>query len=166
MLNICRKKSQTLIEIVFSVALAAMVISALLVLGAASAKTVSSSLAKSQATKLAVAGLEAVRFTRDTQGFVELKDGTYYIDIASLTPTPPAICPDGFCRLTMNENNASGTSTSTQLFERKIQISSGEYSDYLKRVDVTIRWKAGGKNDGVTNYQEVNVSTILSNWNK
>ncbi len=174
-----QKKSQTLIEVVLSIALAAMVISALLVLGAASSKTVSASLKRSQATKLAVAGLEAVRYLRDNGGLVALENNYYKIPednpslLVALDDDEKESYPDGFYTIDIGsgggagENDATGAAgTSANLFERKIEISSTDkYNTQLKKVDVVVRWNTGGKN-GEDNFQDVTISTILSNWNQ
>ncbi len=151
------KSGQTIIEIVLSIGLAAMVLSALLVLGAASSKTVASSLRRSQATKLAVQGIEAMRYYRDENGYFQLKSGKCYtintfgeIDEAGDVTTCPyqdVVAP-------------SGDSGANNTFQRMIEVVDD--LNNTKRVTVTVQWAdSTNKTEDVSN---VKIVSLLSNW--
>ena len=61
--------SQTLLEVVLAVGLSVAVLAALVILAAASIRTVNSALARTTATKLANSGIEAARFYKDSGTF-------------------------------------------------------------------------------------------------
>lgn len=152
-------KSQTLIEVVLSIGLAAMVLSALLVLGAASSKTVASSLKRSQATKLAVEAIEAVRYARDTNGFAYIQSGCYYLNSTTLE-TMPTCDSSSFETI-----NISVDASSTNNFERMIRIEDDLSNLFSKNIYVTVRWiESTGETSGSDTYKSINLNTILAKW--
>lgn len=152
-------KSQTLIEVVLSIGLAAMVLSALLVLGAASSKTVASSLKRSQATKLAVEAIEAVRYARDTSGFAYIQSGCYSLNSTELVTMPT-------CDASSFETiNISVDDSSTNNFERMIRIEDDASNLFSKNIYVTVRWlESTGETSGSDTYKSINLNTILAKW--
>src|SRR3989338_1850864 len=71
--------SQTLLEVVLAVGLSVAVLAALVILAAASIRTVNSALARTTATKLANSGIEAARFYKDS-GSIFIGGLCYKID--------------------------------------------------------------------------------------
>ena len=148
------KSGQTIIEIVLSIGLAAMVLSALLVLGAASSKTVASSLRRSQATKLAVQGIEAMRYYRDENGYFKLKSGECYtIDTTGKVVDIPSCVYQEVVA-------PSGDSGANNTFQRMIEVIDD--LNNTKRVTVTVQWAdSTNKAEDVSN---VKIVSLLSNW--
>ena len=155
-----KRKAQTLIEAVLSIGLAAMVLSALLILGAASSKTVASSLRRSQATKLAVESLEAVRFLRDTSGFPLLREGCYNLTGSTLNRI--GAC-DAASYITVTSTGETGQNNT---FERRIEVAPDSGGNlYAKTINVAIRWEdATGETTGGVTYKTVELNTILAKW--
>ena len=135
-----KKKSQTLIEVVISVALAVMVISALLVLGAASSKTVASSLRRTQATKLATDKVEEARYIRDQFGYDNV--------VADFT--------SGNVSLPATESVEVGSNTYT----RTVTITTNTDPAY-KAITVMVKWD---ETAGSQSTKSVTIPTILSDW--
>jgi len=135
-----KKKSQTLIEVVISVALAVMVISALLVLGAASSKTVASSLRRTQATKLATDKVEEARYIRDQFGYDNV--------VAGFT--------SGNVSLPATESVEVGSNTYT----RTVTITTNTDPAY-KAITVMVKWD---ETAGSQSTKSVTIPTILSDW--
>ncbi len=152
-------KSQTLIEVVLSIGLAAMVLSALLVLGAASSKTVASSLKRSQATKLAVEAIEAVRYARDKNGFAYIQEGCYKLNATALDPMNP--CDAN----TFESIDISVDASNTNNFERRIYIEDDASNLFSKNISVSVRWlEATGDTSGGDTYKSINLNTVLAKW--
>lgn len=164
-------QGQSIIEIVLSIGISALVISALIVLGTLSLRTALSSARRDEATKLATSGIEALRFKRDSEGFSTLSDGCYLIDS---TATPPiqemTTSADPTCVSdTVGWDIIDLTnSTSKSIFERKILVrpygTSAEQAK-MKKVTTTVRWpESGGTQFGANTDKTVVLSVVLSEW--
>ncbi len=158
------KSGQTIIEIVLSIGLAAMVLSALLVLGAASSKTVAASLRRSQATKLAVQGMEAMRYYRDDKGYFQVSAGKCYT--INSTGAIEAAGDVGSCAF-QNVVSASGETGANNTFQRLIEVVAGGSEpgvpDHTKKVIVTVQW-AASSTDTKDDVGVVKLVSLLSNW--
>lgn len=152
-------------EIVVSIGISVLVLSALIALGSASVKTATSSSRRIEASKLSASGIEAARYVRDTLGFVELSDGCFKINGSSLDPV------DGGC-----SNDTEGWETITlpngEQFERRIEIKpypDGTSSENaVSRIVVSeTRWPEalggiiGSDEEG---FKKVTLTIVLSNW--
>jgi len=71
------RQGQTLIEVIMSIAIAAIVIVALVVLATSSLRSAQASLRKSESGKFANAGIEAVIYFKNVQGFSAISTGNY-----------------------------------------------------------------------------------------
>lgn len=137
-------KSQTLIEVVISIALAVMVISALLVLGAASSKTVASSLKRAQATKLATDKIEEARYIRDNYGYDA-------VDLDTDIDPSNDLYLDSTKNISLNNNQFTLTTQITDVTDPK-----------HKQVIVTVSWEESS--GGNIETKSVTIPTILSDW--
>lgn len=72
-------KAQTLIEVTMSIGIASIVIVALVVLATSALRNSQESLRKSESTKFANAGIEAVIFYKNVNGFEGIDAGSYSI---------------------------------------------------------------------------------------
>jgi len=128
----------SLVEVLLSVALFALVVTALaggLIYGQQSTALAG---ARARAAALVDEGLEAVRNIRDAN-FSNLTDGTY-----GLTTTG-------------NQWNLSGASDTTDIFTRQIVISTVDTK--RKNVTATVSWQQNPQRTG-----QVQVVTYLTNW--
>lgn len=161
---------QSIIEIVLSVGVAALVIGALVVLGTVSLRTALSSARRSEATRLAVSGIEAMRFYRDTQGYEDIEEGCYEINsdgsITKMSPTGDSSCSNegsGWVEIDLTN------SASQSIFNRKIKVEA--YGDAgedfkMKKVTTNVRWAESGGSviGGVDEQRNVVMTVVLSNW--
>lgn len=145
------QKGETLIEVVLAIGLAVMVLFALVVLGSASVKTNTSSSRRAQAAKLSSAGVEAIRYLRDSSGFDALIDGCYKIDTSSPTGVSTLNCGAW-------DTVSLGTGNS---FQREIQVSTYASQTSMKKVTVSSRWEESGGSGG---YKQVVIETVLTKW--
>lgn len=163
---------QSIVEIVLSIGVAALVVGALIVLGSMSLRTGLSSARRAEATRLAISGLEAMRFRRDNNGFDAVSTGCYTIDptsgaVTRLTPdATEGDCPnDGNGWVQIDLTNSSSQS----IFDRKIKVeeygstSNGENAR-MRLVTTTVRWPEGTESDGTDAERSVVMSLVLSNW--
>ncbi len=151
---VTKKGGQTLLEVILSIGILAIVLTALAVLGMTTLKTSKSSLSRSEAIKLASAGIEATRYVRDKSGcgldlFAEdidsgsgtNPDGCYKISIPS-----GSVCgvlePDLSCDGEEFNSGEQGT-TDGQKFVRKIQVQKykGKDPSEIVLVRSTVTWK-------------------------
>lgn len=140
------RPAQTLVEVILSIGILAIVLSALAILGMTTLKTSKSSLSRSEAVKLANTGIESVRYVRDTKGCgleVIVQDissgnsnGCYIINTQG-----GAIC--GVLDQDIGCDGDTFTS-SGQEFVRKIQVqpySSSKGVDEIALVKSTVSWQ-------------------------
>ena len=150
------KSGQTFVEIIISVGLAGMVVAAILVLNAASSKVGTSSLKRSQASKIAVLAIESVRYYRDSRSYNSLQTGCY------------KIATEANANASLASSNCSIYETVNfegNLFERKIEVSSEDAQTSSRKITVTVRWpEATGTKSGLNTYKHVIINTILSRW--
>jgi len=140
--------AQTLLEVVLAIGLAVAVLVSLVILASASIRTVNSALSRTTATKLANAGVEAVKFKRDVTG---LEGGSI-------------VC----YRVLNNSSDGVGTldcsswevvSLEGMSYNRKIVVQdySPALSVSLMKVSSVVNWTDAG---GVS--KEVVINTVLS----
>lgn len=106
------KKAQSLIEVLLALGVSVFVITALVVLGNLSLRSTSTSLKRAEATKLASAGIEAVKYVKESQdpgcGFSSLADaigGSTYMCLQ--IPQDPMSCVNNtscICNALLIEN--------------------------------------------------------------
>ncbi len=164
-------KGITIVEVLISVTLAVMVITALMVLSAATTKINSSSLRRVQATRIATLALEAVRFYRDKESYNAFPSGTvcYTVPQDLLDPTKADVeALPGNANTPIVLTDCS-TFADVQLegasFQRKIQVNPEVSGSSSRRITVIVRWEESvGTNEGGTFYQQVALNTILGNW--
>src|SRR3989344_1425088 len=135
MIKIKNPSGQTLLEIVIAIGLATMILVALVILGAASLKTATSTLKRAEANKLAESGLEAARYHRDAAGFDALNNGCYRIDNSDLSnPLKTVSCSTngGWFLLTP-------VASSILDFERRIEITEYNSDSNQKKVESKVR---------------------------
>ena len=158
---------QTIIEIILSIGIATLVITSLVILGSVSLRTALSSARRAEASKLAVSGLEAMRFYRDQRGFSNLAEGCYQIEAdGQITSVSCPTEETGWVNI-----NLSGGSTATEMvFGRKIEISeygsSAEEQAKMRLITSTVRWTESGGSlvGGVESQKSVVMSSVLSSW--
>lgn len=144
---------QTLIEVVLAIGIAVLVVVALVVLGSTSVRVAKSSLRRSEAAKLAAAGLEAVRYARDadgsTCGFSSLDIGCYRLNstgsVCGVLDYNPAACGGTAIRLEDEE------------YTRTIKIEQYNGSPNKLLVTSVVTWKEPRGDKSVT------LSTVLTN---
>lgn len=157
-------KGQTIVEIIIAVGLAAMVVTAVLVLSAAATKSATSSLRRSQASKIGVLALETVRFFRDTNGYAAIPDG----DICPKIPSE-----DASSSTSLEFTNGGGSPYSCSdyqtfnfngiQYDRRIEIRPEQNNS--REVIVTVRWvESLGTKDGDSSYRDVVFNTKISRW--
>lgn len=159
---------QSIVEIVLSLGVAALVIGALIILGTSSLRTALSSARRTEATRLAVSGVEAMRFYRDTEGFSQLQPGCY--EITTLIRKMDSA--EGTCALeTQGWQVIDLTESSSQsIFERKIEVEiyggSATEQAKMRKVTTTVKWPEGQGETigGDDNQRSVVMSVVLSQW--
>ena len=88
------KKGQTLVEVVMSIGVSVIVIVALVVLATSSLRNAQESLRKSERSKFASAGIEAVIYFKNVTGFSSIPTGNYYLVGSSVgTVLAPIVSP-------------------------------------------------------------------------
>lgn len=125
-------KAQTLVEVTMSIGIAVIVIVALVVLATSALRNAQESLRKSESSKFANAGIEAVIFYKNVKGFSGVAGGNYQIDNAGGTSvlTPVSTPIDGFVTI---------ASPSGLVYQRKIEVTkAGTTMD----VTSTVRWES------------------------
>ena len=146
-------KGQTLIEVVLAVAIAVIVIYALVSLATISMLYAQSSLRRSEAVKLANAGMEAFRLERDMGGFDSgclVPSGLGNTYIISDSPTTCA-----FLEMTSNPYE-SITPRTNVIYKRSMTVE--DVGADKKNVRVTVKWTEG------TSERKVSMSGVLTNW--
>jgi len=148
---------QSLIEVVISIALAAILAISLISTTLITQKTSQSAKNNTEATKLAQEGVETIRVLRDRQGYDVLLNGDCYtleysvpgnIDSLQFYTARCVTEPKGEL---IQPNNESS-------FYRTYKIEDAPSSTDVKLVTVTIKWdESGGQ-------KEVKHETIFSNW--
>jgi hypothetical protein len=160
------RHGQSIVEVVLSIGVAALVIGALVILGTVSLRTALSSARRTEATRIAVSGVEAMRYFRDTQAFANFTAGCYQITTAGAI-TGPTSCPntqDGWQMVDLT------SSASKQIFNRKIEVvnygKDAAEQAKMRKVTVTVRWPEGSGETvgGATNQRDVVMSVVLSEW--
>lgn len=159
-MNMKNLKGMTLTEIGISIGLAALVLPALIILSSTSIKTATSSVRRSEASKLALSGIEAIRFLRDRDGLSSLTSTCYQISSGNITP----LSPD--CNLgdadTGNDGWVTLSFDTGNIFDRQIYVVDHTITG-TKRVVVNVRWQEGPSADG---YKTVSIDAVLSAWKK
>jgi len=146
-------KGQTLIEVVLAVAIAVIVIYALVSLATISMLYAQSALRRSEAVKLANAGMEAFRLERDMGGFDSgclVPNGLNNTYIISDSPTTCA-----FLEMTSNAYE-SITPRTNVIYKRSMTVE--DVGADKKNVRVTVKWTEG------TSERKVSMSGVLTNW--
>ena len=146
-------KGQTLIEVVLAVAIAVIVIYALVSLATISMLYAQSALRRSEAVKLANAGMEAFRLERDMGGFDSgclVPNGLNNTYIISDSPTNCA-----FLEMTSNPYE-SITPRTNVIYKRSMTVE--DVGADKKNVRVTVKWTEG------TSERKVSMSGVLTNW--
>ncbi len=161
---------QSIVEVVLSLGVAALVIGALIVLGTVSLRTALSSARRTEGTRIAVSGLEAMRYLRDTQGFSQLTAGCFQISttgaITKMTGANGACATEPTGWQTIDLTN----SASKSIFKRRIRVvnypSGAAASSPMRKVTVTVRWPEGSGESvgGEANQRSVEMSVVLSSW--
>ncbi len=163
---------QSIVEVVLSIGVAALVIGALVILGSSSLRTALSSARRTEATRLAVSGLEAMRYYRDTTGFSSLQEGCYQIstsgEISGIGADGSAdrLCTDiryGWQTLDLQ------TSSSKAIFERKIEVrayGTTAENTRMRKVTTTVKWPEGSGESvgGDANQRQDSMTVVLSEW--
>lgn len=138
--NLHTKNSEgfSLVEVILASSIFALLVTALL--GAWMYGQEASLLAgnRAQAVLLAEEGIEVMRNIRDDD-FVELTTGTYGLVIAQ------------------NQWNLTGSSDTTGIFTRQIEITS--LDDNRREITSTVTWQQNPQREGV-----VTIATLLTNW--
>lgn len=162
-----KKSGQTIVELMVSIGLVAMVVTALLVLVSAATKIGVSSLKRAQASKIAVLALESVRYYRDKESYYAIDPGEVCYSIPNETNPGAqpldklAACnPDGVSFVPVPfENNE---------FLRQIKIYPEDIATNSRNVVVTVKWlESTGKSDGTifnNNFRQVVLSTSIARW--
>ncbi len=168
---------QSIVEVVLSIGVAALVIGALIVLGTVSLRTALSSARRTEGTRIAVSGLEAMRYLRDTQGFSQFvtdsNNGKSCYQIAINGQISTMSGADGSC---VQEKDGWQTidltnSASKSIYKRRIKVvaygdpNNGEQTK-MRKVIVTVRWPEGTGETvgGEANQKSVEMSVVLSSW--
>ena len=158
MLNF-NKKGQTLIEVLLSVGISVIVISALVLLAINGMRNTRSALARSVGEKLAVAGIEAVKITRDINGYGSFAaGGSNYMVSGGLLETCSGCNTCGvdpnpvFHELSISMGNIGSQVT----FCRQIYVSSD--SGGKRDVKVRVVWVEG------LNTRDVNLSAEIYDY--
>ena len=145
--NMKNKKSQTILEIVLAIGIASMVLTALVILAAASVKTSNSSLRRAEASKYATAGIEAMRYQRDTKGLTAgVFNGCFKIKSDGTLSVDTRTCPP--------EGDDIGNG-----FKRSIVVADYGSDGDMKKITVTVTWQEKSNTP-----KQVIVSTVLSKW--
>ena len=144
---------QTIVEIIIAVALAAMVVTALVSLNSVVLKTNSSSLKRGQANKVATLALEAVRYHRDSLGYVNAFDqnGKICFQIATESNASDSLSKKANC--TFEDVAFEGG-----IFRRKIEVDAESNTTFSRKVTVTVEW------DESTGVKQIVLNTFLSKW--
>ena len=182
------KKAQSLIEVLLALGVSVFVITALDVLGNLSLRSTSTSLKRAEATKLASAGIEAVKYVKESQdpgcGFSSLADaigGSTYMCLQ--VPQDPMACVNNtscICNALLIENsnidipvgphNCIGQDISYpeiySNFKRSLLVEiysqdpkSGETNALLVKSNVD--WDDSGN---VQNSKSSKLQTVLTKW--
>ncbi len=140
-----RKKGQSLIEVVLSIGVLAIVITALTILSTFTLKTSKSSTSRSEAVKLANAGIEAVRYVRDAE------ECGLDVFAKDFTSTTQKVCytinvtSGALCGALDKDVNCDGNTfeSSGQEYNRKIEISKydGKSVDDIILVKSIVTWQ-------------------------
>jgi type II secretory pathway pseudopilin PulG len=132
------QKGFSVLEIIFSAALAAIFVSVFVGALITSRNTAHRSGDQTRAVLVAEEGLEAVRSVRD-RDFAGLTDGTYGVALAN------------------NRWDLTNTPDTTDIFTRSIEISSVD--EGTKKIDATVTWRYGDFQTGSTT-----LATYLTRW--
>lgn len=148
MFKVINRKGQTLIEVVLAVSVAVIVVYALVALATIAMTYAQSAIKRTEATKLANAGMEAFRLERDARGFngVCMNLGTYRIK-------PPDIAAP--CVYIQTEPHKEIITLGNITYFRQMEISGG---GSIKNIKVIVSW-----NEGSTE-RHVSMTGILSDW--
>lgn len=144
------RKSQTLIEVVLAMALAVIVVVAIVILTNVTLRNSKSALRRSEAAKLANAGIEAVRYAKDASGascgYSTLTAGCYQLSNGG------PICG------ALDSALCTGVSINLdgELYTRIIDIAD---NGTTKLVTVTVKWPEA---TGSRTEQSVEIQTIIS----
>ena len=164
-----KKSGQTIVELMVSIGLIAMVVTALLVLVSAATKIGLSSLKRTQASKIAVLGLEAVRYFRDKDSYSTIPAGLVCYTIpsgAEENPGGQALSQLPSC--TPDMASFRPVDFDTNNFIRQIKVSPEDPVTNSRDVTVTVRWlESTGTGDGTifnNNYRQVVLSTSIAKW--
>lgn len=163
------RKGISLIEVILAIGVVVIVLPALAILGNASLRTAKSSSRRSEAGKIASAGLEVVKYVKNAQGngcgFSALngsKKGTCY----KYTTTNPQICgvlsPVAYKPGQCNRNNDNtwikvSPLNSDNTYERQIFVQEDGNGNLVVRSKV--RWEESKSGSGI---KTVVMSTILT----
>ena len=147
-------RGQTLIEVVLAVAIAVIVIYALVALATLSMTYAQSALRRSEATKLANAGMEAFRLERDIQGFSSdcLSPSTASDTYIIKSPPGGALCY--FLERLFADYEDIFVRNVT--YRRIMKVEDAGTN--IKNVKVTVNWTEGSSERSVT------MTGILTNW--
>jgi len=149
-------RGQTLIEVVLAVAVAVIVVFSLVALATLSMNYAQSALRRSEAVKLADAGMEAFRLERDTAGFGSqcLEENAAFTTYA-VNQTPAGSGDCNFVNL-LSKDHEEITLRSNVTYSRKMVVKNDGADK--KDILVTVKWVEGSSERRVT------MSGVLSNW--
>ncbi len=141
---------QSLIEVIVSVGIAAILAVAIISASLVSNKTARTARSNAQATKLAEEYIEEIRVFRDRQGYGALSNNScYIINMPSSDPSSWTLTDGGSCPQTLVEGGMN--------FTRQLAIADGTDLN-TKLITATVQWIDSGGTQTVTSH------TILSLW--
>lgn len=165
-MNNYKYKSQALIEVLIAIVLAVMVVFALVILGNLSLKLSRSSLSRSEATKIAAAGIEAVRYAKSVNGYECVYDlvnpATNKCFVLCTNPAD-AFCNCGGLQVVDCADTQEITLSDGSIFYRKINIS--KLSDDILLVTSEGIWQEFTADPTIPDLKSVIMKTQVTNWN-
>ena len=127
-------KAQTLVEVTMSIGIAVIVVVALVVLATSALRNAQESLRKSESSKFANAGIEAVIFYKNVKGFSGMKEGSYSINNTDVGST--------LDYNTNKDNYVTITSPSGLSYQRNIKVVTSIASPGSLDVTSTVKWQS------------------------
>ena len=149
-------RGQTLIEVVLAVAIAVIVVYALVALATLSMTYAQPALRRSEATKLANAGMEAFRLERDIQGFNTSDCLTANSLTTYIIKSPPEIVGNCYF-LGTSANPYEEIAIRNVTYRRTMRVEDPGPTN-IKNVKVTVNWTEGSSERSVT------MTGVLTNW--
>jgi len=146
-------RGQTLIEVILAVAVAIIVIYALVSLATVSTLYAQSALRRSEAVKLANAGMEAFRLERDIGGFDSFCLRSNGLDNTYIISSSPATC----AFLDISDSAYEAITLRTNVVYRRSMVVE-DAGDTKKNIRVTVKWTEG------TSERKVSMTGVLADW--